>query len=415
MFRRKPHVVILGAGFGGVYTAKKLLPYVRKGLLDVTLINKTNYFLFTPLLHEVATGSLSLRSVAEPLREIFSGKGIHIVQGQVEGIHAKKQTVKVRQGDIIVDIDYDYLVIASGSETNYYDIPGAEQNSFPLKSLMDAADIRSRVIDVFERAILCRDQTERLRLLSFAVVGGGATGVELAAELAEFVSGMIKRYYSRTNCDLEHVQHCRAEEPTISLVHNGKGLLEQFKPSLGSAALRRLRQRGVIFHLQSSVTEVTSRGLHISGNRSISAATVMWVAGVKAVTPSFADISPILQAGRLVVDEYFHLQGQPRIFVLGDAAAYVDRDDFENDSKNVRSLPMLAQVAEASSVIVARNVIASLAESPLSVVHYHSKGSMVSVGQWFAVGEIWSLNMAGRLTWWLWRMVYGLALVLTIQ
>lgn len=400
-----PRIVILGAGFGGVYTAKKFLPYVKKGMIELTVINRTNYFLFTPLLHEAATGSLSLRSVAEPLREVFAGTDVRIVQGTVYGIDSQRRYVNVTRDEASMKISFDYLVIATGSETNYYGVIGAQKYSLPLKGLSDASRIRARVIDAFEKAILSKNRTERMRLLSFAVVGGGATGVELAAELAEFVSGMVKRYYSCTNGDIEYPRHCHPEEPTVTLVHAGKDVLEQFAPSLRKAAAKRLRKRGVILHLNSPVAEVTPHGLKISGNLSIPADTVIWTAGVKPHVPVFSDIEPILQGGRLALDGYFHIQGQERIFAIGDTAAYIDTDRFTKDSKN-KPLPMLAQVAEAQSKIVAYNIIATLAGRPLRKLHYHSMGAMVSVGQWFAVGEIWSLNIAGRLTWWLWRIVY---------
>ena len=406
MSSTRPHIVILGAGFGGMYVARKLLKYVKRNQIDLTIVNKTNYFLFTPLLHEVATGALSTRSVAEPLREIFAKKRVHIVQANVDMIDRKAKSVKVSFGSSSSTINYDYLVIATGAETNYYGIPGADKFTLPLKNISDAAHIRTQVIDSFERAMLVSDPAERTRLLSFAVVGGGATGVEVAAELAEFICGMVKRYYSDTNCLPGEIGSCHPEEPVITLIHMGKELLEMFAPSLRASAERRLRKNGVVLQLQSSVASVDEKGLQLKGNMSVMAGTVIWAAGVKPIIPVFSDGVPTLVAGRMAVDQYFRLQGNTDIFALGDAAGYVDMHQFAKDSTKSKPLPMLAQVAVSQSETVAVNIISSIKREDLSDFQYHSRGSMVSVGQWFAIGEIFSMDIAGRLTWWLWRTVY---------
>ena len=403
----KPHIVILGAGFGGTYVAKKLVHNVRKGAIDVTIINRTNYFLFTPLLHEVATGALSPASVAEPLREIFAGTGIRIAQGTVESIDRTARTLKLSGNAASCDLTYDYLVIATGAETNYYNIPGAEKFSYALKNLADAARIRTQIIDSFERAILTTDQSERARLLSFVVVGGGATGVETAAELAEFVQAMTRRYYNGgQGCDPMDRRICKPEEVSVSLIHTGPELLQMFKPGLRAAAEKRLRQNKVTIHLNSTVAEVTAQGVRLTAGEMVSAATVIWAAGVKPIIPHFEGVQPALVMGRLGVDEFFSVNGDEHIFALGDTAGYVDRDVLAKDPTKTVMLPQLAQVAEKQAACVARNIISSIRARPLIDFHFHSKGSMVSVGQWFAIGEIFSLALSGRLTWWLWRTVY---------
>jgi len=382
----RPHIVILGAGFGGVYVAKRLAPYVRNGLIDITIVNKTNYFLFTPLLHEVATGGLSTNNTAESIREIFRGTGIEMCQGKIEEVDLENQRVLVNG----CTIAYDYLVVATGAESNYYGIPGADRLTFPIKTLADAVHIRDRVIDAFEKAIFEEDPVERNRLLSFVIVGGGATGVEVAAELAQFIDEMVERYYSKTN-------RCHPEESAIGLIHMGSELLEQFKPSLRKAAEKRLRENGVEIHLNCSVTEVTKAGVSLSNGSTVAAATVIWTAGVKPNIPHFKNELPSMVSGRLRVDEYFRLSGHERVFALGDVAGYAEGETL---------LPMLAQVAEAESKIVAKNILASIRGKKLRTLKYRSKGTLVSVGQWFAIGELFSLNLAGKFTWWLWRMVY---------
>jgi NADH dehydrogenase len=389
---KRPQIVILGAGFGGVYVAKSLRAAIKRGEADVTIINRTNNFLFTPLLHEVATGGLNPRNVAEPLREIFVGVDIRIVQGWVESIDSKAKTMSVKvDGDISSTLSFDYLVIATGAETAYYGIAGAQENTFPLKTLADAARIRNRVINVFEEAGMVEDPEKRREMLSFVVVGGGATGVEVAGELIEFIDGIVERYH-----------YCKKGEPKVMLVHAGKELLEQFKPSLRAAARDRLTQTGVEVRAETFVTEVTKDGLRLRSGDMIMASTVIWSAGVRALVPKFADIQPTLTGGRLAVDSYFRLLGSDRIFAMGDAAAYVDTDA----GPNAKPIPQLAQAAQAEAATVAANLLAAIRGTPMSVFHYRSKGAMVSVGQWFAIGEIYSMNIAGWFTWWLWRTVY---------
>jgi NADH dehydrogenase len=398
----RPHIVILGAGFGGMYVARYLKHLAKKGDIDLTIVNETNYFLFTPLLHEVATGSLAPASVAEPIREIFAHSGVRIVQGTVEAIDRGTKTVHIL-GDINSeethhrpshDIKYDFLVIATGAATNYYNIPGADIFTYPLKTLADAAAIRDRIIDSFEEAVLCDDPAVRARLLSFAIVGGGATGVETAAEVADFVGGIVDRYYNDTDCDPNEIGYCSPEEPTVSLIHAGPELLQMFAPSLRKAAEKRLRESGVQLYLGSTVTEVSPHGLKLSNNTSVPSSTVIWAAGVKPSMPRFEGDQPTIVAGRLAVDGYFRLQGDDRVFALGDMAAYPT------------PMPMLAQVAVGQAKIVAKNIRAAIKKKPMKMFHYHPKGSMVSVGSWFAIGQIYSMNISGKLTWWLWRSVY---------
>lgn len=389
---KRPRIVILGAGFGGVYVAKKLVPAVRAGMIDLTIVNRTNNFLFTPLLHEVATGGLNPRSVAEPLREIFVGTKVCIIQGWVDSIDSGARTVAVRgdQGTPVA-LSYDYLVVATGAETNYYGIPGAQEHTLPLKTLADAARIRNRVIDAFEEASLTEDAGKRRDLLSFAVVGGGATGVETAAELADLVEGIITRYH-----------YCKQSDPQITLVHAGKELLEQFSPNLRTAAHKRLTKAGVDVKTETSVTEVTAGGLTFKSGELLRASTIIWSAGVRASVPKFDGVEPTLAGGRMAVDGYFRILADDRIFAMGDVAAYVD----SHSGPGARPVPQLAQAAEAEAATVAGNILALIRGDKPSEFHYHSKGAMVSVGQWFAIGEIFSMNMAGWFTWWMWRTVY---------
>ncbi len=363
-------------------------------------------------MHEVATGALAPQSVAEPLREIFAGTGVKICQGTVTSIDREHRMVTVLgdvNGDDVHhrvkhDITYDFLVIATGATTNYYNIPGADIHTYPLKTLADAAEIRRRVIDSFEEAILCDDPIIRARLLSFVVVGGGPTGIEIVSELAELIKGMVKRYYHDTKCTPNEAGSCSPEEPTVTLIHAGPELLQQFSPTLRQSAADKLKEAGVQLLLNATVINVSPRGLELANNTTVSASTVIWAAGVKPIIPPFVGDMPALIGGRLVVDEYFRLGGDERIFALGDVAGYID--PAHTTAEKPMTMPMLAQVAVGQSRLVAKNIRAFAKGKKMKKFEYHSKGSMVSVGQWFAIGEIFSMKIAGRLTWWLWRTVY---------
>ncbi len=393
----KPHVVILGAGFGGTYVAKKLAKHVKRGLIDVTIVNKTNYFLFTPLLHEVATGSLSPTSVAEPLREVFAGTGVELCQGSVQSIDmAERQVIISGVNGPRYTLPYDYLVIATGAETNYYGISGAEKYALPLKELNDAVRIRSQIINCFEEAVMCEDPTERARLLTFVVVGGGPTGVETVGELNDFVHGISARYFCNN-------QEFKLGDTKVILVHAGAELLQQFPQVFRKSALDRLCVSGVDVRLDSAVNNITSHTISFENGGNIPTRTVIWTAGVKPSKLDFggANGSNMASAGRVTIDEYFRVDSDERTFALGDTAV---------------TLAMLAQVAVGQAAVVAKNIIASIKLKELKKFTFQSKGIFISVGQWFAIGSF-SLfggisndkptsKIQGRFAWWVWRTIY---------
>ncbi len=379
---KKKHIVIVGGGFGGMEVAWGLRGQVKQGKISVTLINTTNYFLFTPLLHEVATGGLSAGSVAEPLREIFAHTGISVIQGEVTKVDASKKTVFLGHHSI----PYDILVLSTGASTNYFDTPGAQEFSLPLKTLADASAIRARIIDAFETASLVTTSAERKNLLSFVVVGAGATGVELAAELAEFAFHIAHRYFcDKTSCILHN-------EVSVTLVSAGPELLAQFSLPTRKAAERRLRKLDVELRLGIQVGEVDATGVNLNDGWRIPSGLTIWTAGVKASLPKLVSYSG---SEPTKAELWSHINNRAEldknIFILGDAAA---------------GLPMLAQVAVAQGRAVANNIVLLLAGRPLQTFVYHSRGSFVSLGQWFAAGTIGRINLSGRLTWWLWRTIY---------
>ncbi len=384
---KKPHVVIVGAGFGGVYTAKALIPYVKKGVLDVTIINKTNYFLFTPLLHEVATGGLGGRSVTEPIRHIFAGTGVVFHQGTVEALSPKEHT-------LVVDgksISYDYAIIATGAVTNFYGIPGAQEHSLVLKNLADAIEIRERIIDAVEDASCIESALERKKKLSFVVVGGGATGVEMVAEMAEFINTLYDLYFK----DVSAIQK---KDISLHLVNTGPDLLAMLHPSLRVKTASRLTALGVQLHMNMSVTEITAEKVLFKDGSSIDTSFVFWAGGVTPSVPKFNSFEPTVVAGKLATNTFLQLNGDPHVFVLGDSALVETADG--------KGYPALAQIAARQAEVVAYNVLALLSHKPLKTFMYNIRGTLVSLGQWYAVGEMFGLRFSGKLMWWIWRTVY---------
>ena len=383
---KKPHIVIIGAGFGGIYTAKYLSRKLGKNGADITVVSRDNYFLFTPLLHEVATGSLSHQSVIEPVVEIFRGKSVNFVQTEVQKIDFEKKIVEADGRSFL----YDYLVISSGAKTNTYGISGVAEYANMLKTLPDALDLRKKIIESIKLASHTDDQTERKRLLSFVIVGGGPTGVELASELDEFVFQVAKSYYASA---------LSAHEISITLIASSPDLVPQFSPQVRRKALSVLLRKGINVLLNTSVSRVSTLGVDINSG-SISAGTVVWVAGVGASLPEMNSDAHLHKSGRLMVDEYLQVEGHKEVFALGDAAILPVKD-------GESGVPQLAQAAVQEAKIVGQNVFALIKNShDLYKFKYESKGNLISLGSWQAAGDIFGMHPSGPLMWFVWRTVY---------
>jgi NADH dehydrogenase len=376
---KKAHVVIIGGGFGGIYTAHSLKNLIAEGTVEVTLINKTNYFQFTPLLHEVATGGLSPMSVVEPIREIFRNSKVHFIQDEVESINIEEKQVTT----INRTIGYDFLVISSGAETNYYGTAGAMDNTLTLKNLTDALVIRKRIIDLCERAAHIADDEERKRLLSVVVVGGGATGVELSAEIIEFMQETLCSYYG-TTC------HLKKEDMQVTVVAASPDLLPPFPPELRVIAKNELIRKGIKVMTGETVTEVKQNRIIFADKSFIDAGTIIWVAGVKPVSPNISGVEKE-KNGRIKIDEFLRVVGHTEVFSLGDTGG---------------TAPMLAQVATQQGRTVAQNIAASIRGKALVPFTFFEKGLLVSLGQWYAAGKIFGVTLKGPLMWWIWRTVY---------
>lgn len=379
-------IVILGAGFGGTYAFKQLHRFFhRQKKIELILVNRKNYFLFTPLLHEVATGGVSPENVTEPLRKVI-GCCLHdFYLATVKSINLDKKEVTTTLGPIT----YDYLVIALGAETNFYDVPGARDYSFTLKSLEDAVRLKNHFIVTLEQASKINDELELTKLLTFVVIGGGPTGVELAAEMADFFYGTFNRLYPP---DL-------IGKIRIVLVQAGSELLPAFSPPLRRKSLEILKKKKIEVRLNTVVTSVGQDFIQFKNGEKLATRTPIWVAGIKPALPLFQPEPVKDDRGRLVVNPTLELKGYAGVFALGDLASY-------RDQQTGLALPPLAQVATKQATVVARNIYCLIKAKSCQPFIYRHRGDLISLGRWLAIGEISKFSFSGHLAWWLWRTVY---------
>ncbi len=370
----KTKIVIVGGGFGGIYTARNLEKSFDCETAEITLINPTNYFLFTPLLHEVATGSLSPESIVEPIREVFRGDCIKFVEDTVTEVKSETKEVVTAKATY----SYDYLVISAGAETNYFGTPGAKENTLTLKNLHDAVILRNHIIETCEKAVLEKNKD----FLKFAIVGAGATGVELAAELIEYVQHTICSYHRDSGFKEEDIK--------VNLITATPDVISQFPPKMRTIALKELNDRGIEVTANAIVTKVDPHVITFKDGQLLNAHTLIWVAGV---TPSVSSIKGV-EVGpkkRIEVNESLQSLKNPEIFALGDASG---------------TFPMLAQVAVRQAKVVAGNISALVGGKELSKFSFEQKILLISLGQWYAAGHFWKITLRGPVMWWIWRTVY---------
>ncbi|MEP6593116.1 MAG: NAD(P)/FAD-dependent oxidoreductase [Acidobacteriota bacterium] len=381
----RPHVVIAGGGFAGLYAARAL----RRAPVRVTLLDRRNHHVFQPLLYQVAAAALSPADIASPIRWILRKQAnVEVLLADVIGIDAGRKMVRLADGEIA----YDYLILATGATHAYFGHDQWRAFAPGLKSLEDALDIRRRVLLAFEHAERVADAEERTTLLTFVVIGGGPTGVELAGALAEISRQSLSRDFRRID----------PGSARVILLEAGPSLLTTFPESLRRKAQADLERLGVDVRTGSAVTAVTERQV-VTSQGTIDAATILWAAGV-AASPLGATLpAPTDRAGRVAVREDLSIPDHPDLFVVGDLAAITGADG--------RPLPGVAQVAIQSGRHAARNIRLAVAGQPPRPFRYRDLGNMATIGRASAIADFGWLRLSGWVAWMAWLFVHILNLI----
>jgi len=377
----RPHVLILGAGFAGLYAAKAL----RRAPVRVTVVDRRNHHLFQPMLYQVATAGLNPSDIASPIRSILRGsKNTEVLLAEAKDVDVAARTVRFADG---TSESYDYLIVGTGAHHSYFGHDQWEPLAPGLKSLEDALEIRRRVLLAFERAERETDTIRRHALLTFVVVGGGPTGVEMAGAVAE-----IRRYALKR--DFRHID---PTEANVLLLEGGPRLLPAYPPSLSNEAKRELRRLGVEVRTDTFVTDVRPGAVEAAG-WVIPTQTVIWAAGNMASSLLKTLDAPLDRIGRVIVEPDCSIPGHPEVFVLGDAAAFNHQEG--------GTLPGLCPVAIQEGEYAARTIRGDLAGRPRRPFHYWDKGQLAVIGRGQAVADIWKLHFGGFIAWLAWIFVH---------
>lgn len=375
-----PHLVIVGGGFAGLYAARAL----KDTPLQITVVDRRNHHLFQPLLYQVATAALSPGDIAHPIRAVLARqRNTRVWMAEVVAVDLEGRRVVLSDGEL----PYDYLILATGVRHAYFGHDEWERVAPGLKTLEDALEIRRRIMSAFERAEREADEARRLELMTFVVVGGGPTGVELAGAIGEIACQVMGR-------DFRNIDPCEAR---VLLVEAGPRILPAFPEDLSLKAERSLARLGVEVWTSSPVTSI-ERGLVVAGAREIRAASVFWAAGVTA-SPLARTLGVELdRAGRVPVRSDLTVPGHPEVFVVGDLAAFLDR--------NGKQLPGLAPVAIQQGQHAARNVVRALKRRPHEPFLYADRGMLATIGRAAAVADLGRVRFSGYLAWVTWLFVH---------
>ena len=388
MDERRTRIVILGGGFGGVYTALHLeKALARDPSLEVTLVNRENFFLFTPMLHEVAASDLDMTHIVNPIRKLL--KRVSFVEGDVEAIDLETRRVVVSHGGEHHhhELPYDHLVLALGSITNFYSLPGVEERAVTMKSLGDAIHLRNHLIESLEEADFECGREVRAPLLSFVVAGGGFAGVETIAGVNDFVRDA-----------LEYYPHLDERAIRVVLVHDGPFLLPELGEKLGVYAQRKLAERKVEIRLGVKIAGMSEAGVALSDGTLIPAKTLVWTAGT-APNPLLATLPCKKERGRLVANEYMEVPGWPGVWALGDGALVPD-------PRTGKPYPPTAQHAIRQGKVLAGNILAAIRGGAKRPFLFTTIGLLAAIGKRAGVAQILGINFSGFVAWWLWRTIY---------
>jgi NADH:ubiquinone reductase (H+-translocating) len=383
-------VVILGGGFGGVFTAKHLRRYARSGV-EIVLISRHNFFVFQPLLPEVAGGSINPGDGVTPLRRFLPGVAVMVAEVREIDLGAKAVHVTLGRDSEIRTVPYDQLVIALGQVVDLSRTPGLADRAFLMKDVMDAFRIRNQVLGCLEDADATTEPRRRRSLLTFVVIGGGFTGVETVGELQELIRKSLKYY-----------PNIRPDEIRIILIQHGSRILPELPEHLAAYAAETLRRRGIEIRLNTGVKSATPTGVETDSGPPIEAETIVAAIG-NAPSPLVQSLPVAMEHGRIVVDRFMRVCGQEDVWALGDNAQIPLGDP---DGDNVAYAPPLAQFAFREAKVLARNILAHLENRPLTAFEYRSLGTMAALGARAGVAEIRGVRISGFPAWVAWRFFY---------
>lgn len=385
--RNKKRVIIIGGGFAGLKVARSL----KEKQFQVVLLDRNNYHLFQPLLYQVATSGIEPSAISFPFRRIFKNRqDFHIRLCQVSGIVAEENRVETSIGSIT----YDYLVIATGCDTNFFGNNALQQQTMQLKTTSEALYNRNRTIESFEDALNCPDEAVRKRKMTFVIVGGGATGIEMAGALAEMKKFILPKDYP--DLDMSLMQ--------IILVDAGPRLLSAFSEKSSRDVDKHLAKLNVEIRLNCSVTGYQENILSFNDGSTIETENVFWVAGVKANSMAGLAADKYGRGNRLLVDNYNRVQGLQNIFAIGDTALMIS-DDYPNGH------PQVVQPAIQQARLLAKNLVNIESGKALKPFIYNNKGSMATIGRNRAIVELKGLRLGGFAAWAIWLFIHLMSIV----
>ena len=384
--RQKPRVVIVGAGFGGLEAAKKL---ACKDVF-VTVIDRTNYHLFQPLLYQVATAALSPADIAAPIRAVLSKcKNMEVILAEVRSVDVDARKVKMSDG---TELDYDFLVLATGARHSYFGHDEWEKLAPGLKSLEDAIEVRRRLLTVCEYAERITDEAARRAAMTFVIIGGGPTGVEMAGAIAEIARHTLAK-------DFCHIDPSQAR---VILVEGDPRLLAAFPEDLSASALKQLVDLGVEVRTGARATDLTETGVQV-GDEFIPCRVKIWAAGNNASFVGKTLGAPIDQVGRVMVNDDLTIPGHPEVQVIGDLANF--------SHQTGQALPGVSPVAMQQGRLAARNILAMIDGHKPQRFYYWDKGNMATIGRHKAVADLKLVHLSGLPAWLAWLFVHLIFLV----
>ncbi len=379
-----PRIVVLGGGFAGKAAVKGLAEWLH-GRAHILLIDQHNYHLFTPMLYEAATCVVVPFDTAYPLRQWTGRHGVGFRRAQVRGVDFNRRVVILDEGNVA----FDYLVLALGSTTTFFNNDSARQHSLPLKQLEDGIAIRNRVLDMLEQASTTADPGRRASMLTFVIVGGGATGVETAGALADLLHRIAPLDYPQLDTRDAH----------IVIVDSAPKLLGHMSSRMADVALRELRGMGVDVRLNTTAQTVEPGLVRLSDGDTISAQTIVWAAGVEAPDVIAALEVPHGPKGTIAVDEHLQVRERPGVYAVGDNAHIID-------SRTLQTVPLLAAAAEQQGRAVARNIARAIAGREQVPFHFVNLGNIVALGHRAGVAQFGGVLIDGIFGFFAWRLVH---------